>query len=173
MGYTFNNKITIRTGFYNSQKVYSAKPEAYHPPAGFYNFIPYLEKVQADCKVYEIPLSVSYHFGKSNRQNWFVSTGLSTYLMKKEAYQYDYKYTPTGATLKREYTIKNENNHFFSVATLSAGYQRQLNKTISISAEPYLKLPLSGVGYGNVKLNSAGVLFSINIKPFGNSKKIK
>jgi hypothetical protein len=37
-------------------------------------------------------------------------------------------------------------------------------------AEPYIKLPLTGVGYGKVKLNSGGVLFSIGVNPF-NAKK--
>jgi hypothetical protein len=52
------------------------------------------------------------------------------------------------------------------VLTLSAGYQRKINRTFSIAAEPYIKVPLAGVGYGKVKLNSAGVLFSVNISPF-------
>ena len=136
-------------------------------------YYPYLQKVYADCKGYEIPLSVSYQFGKSSLQNWFVSTGLSSYLMKKEVYNYDYKTTPSGPLQKASWTVENENKHFFSVAILSAGYQRQLSRTISFTAEPYFKVPLSGVGYGKVKLNSAGVLFSLNIKAFTASKKAK
>jgi hypothetical protein len=41
--------------------------------------------------------------------------------------------------------------------------------------EPYFKLPLSGVGFGKVKLNSGGVLVTAVIKPFagsGNQKNI-
>ena len=36
--------------------------------------------------------------------------------------------------------------------------------------EPYVKLPLTGIGYGKVKLNSGGILFSIGIKPFAAKK---
>jgi hypothetical protein len=171
LGYTFKNRVTVRTGFYSGRKIYSALAADYHPPANFYNYYPYLEKVDADCKVYEIPVSVSYNFGNSKKQNWFVSTGLSSYLMKSESYDYFYKYTSAGPTLNKKWTIKDQNKHYFSVLTLSGGYQRSLSKNLSIMVEPYIKLPLSGVGYGKVKLNSAGILFSIGIKPFNVSKK--
>ncbi len=171
VGYTFKNRVTVRTGFYSGRKIYSALADDYHPPANFYNYYPYLEKVDADCKVYEIPVSVSYNFGNSKKQNWFVSTGLSSYLMKSESYDYFYKYTYTGPTLNKKWTIEDENKHYFSVLTLSGGYQQSLSKHLSIMVEPYIKLPFSGVGYGKVKLNSAGLLFSIGFKPFSSPKK--
>ena len=171
LGYTFKERFTIRTGFYTASKIYTASPEAYHPPDIFYTYYPYLEKVEADCKVYEIPLTVSYNFGNNRKQNWFVSAGLSSYLMKRETYNYFYKNVPSGPTINSEWTIENENKHFFSVFTLSGGYQRQLSRSVSILAEPYVKLPAGGVGYGKVKLNSAGLLFSLGIKPFAVPKK--
>ena len=166
IGFTFNDRFTIRSGFYSGRKVYSASPDAYHPPAVFYIYYPYLEKVDADCKVYEIPVSVSYNFSTSSKHHFFASAGLSSYLMKTEKYNYFYKYNPTGPTLNKEWTINNKNKHFFSALTLSGGYQLKVNNRIIFIAEPYLKLPLSGIGYGKVKLNSGGVLFSIGIKPF-------
>jgi len=90
--------------------------------------------------------------------------------MKSETYDYSYKYIPGGQTLTGNWSVKNENQHYFSSVTLAAGYQRTLSKNISVMVEPYIKLPVSGVGYGRVKLNSGGVLFSIGVKPF-NSKK--
>ncbi len=173
LGFTFKDRLTVRTGFYSASKVYSASPEAYHPPAVFYSYYPYLEKVDADCKVYEIPLTFSYNFGRTKQQHWFASAGISSYLMKTETYNYFYKTSPLGTTVNRKWGIKNENQHLFSVLGISAGYQRNLSKSLSIIAEPYLKLPMSGVGYGKVKLNSAGLLFSIAVKPFTVSKKNK
>ena len=166
LGYTFNNRITLRTGFYSGRKIYTATSEAYHPPDIFYVYYPYLEKVDADCKVFEIPLSISYHFTKSTNKSFFASAGISSYLMKSEKYNYTYKYYPTGPTLNKQWAIKNQNKHYFSGITLSAGYQQNLNKHITLIIEPYLKVPLTGIGYGKVKLNSGGVLFTIGIKPF-------
>lgn len=164
IGYTIKDKFTIRTGFYTARKIYTAKPSDYKAPPEFYQFYPYLEKVDANCRVYEIPLALSYNFGKN--ANWFVSAGLSSFLMNEESYNYFYKYTPTGNTYTNRWTIKNENAHFFSVGTLSAGYKRNVSKRVSIMAEPYIKVPFGGVGYGKVKLNSGGVLFTVGIKAF-------
>ncbi|HEV7782620.1 MAG TPA: hypothetical protein VGO58_15200 [Chitinophagaceae bacterium] len=166
LGYNYKDRLTIRTGFYSARKVYTAGPDAYDPPAGFSALYPYLEKVDANCKVYEIPVSVSYNFGNRSSKNFFVSAGLSTFLMNEETYNYHYKYTPLGNTYTNEWTIKNKNSHFFSVATVSAGYRKEVGKRVTLIAEPYFKIPLGGVGYGKVKLNSGGVLFTIGIKPF-------
>ncbi len=171
IGYTFKERFTLRSGFYSARKVYTSSPGEYNPPDIFNTYYPNLQKVEADCKVYEIPLSLSYHFGRQKKHSWFAAAGISTVLMKRETYDYYYKYYPTGPTQHSEYTIYNENKHFFSVMTVSGGYQRSVGKRVSLTAEPYFKLPLSGVGYGKVKLNSAGVLFSLSIKPFQKSDK--
>jgi len=167
IGYTYKDRFTLRSGFYTGRKVYTSSPGEYNPPAIFYTYYPNLQKVEADCRVYEIPLLLSYHFGSRKKHGWFATAGISTIIMKEETYDYYYKYTPSGPTVHRQYSMYNENKHFFSVMTLSAGYQRSLGKRVSVMAEPYLKLPMSGVGYGKVKLNSAGVLFSLSVKPFG------
>ncbi len=166
IGYTYKERLTLRTGFYSGRKVYSAGADAYNPPPAFTQFYPYLEKVDANCKVYEIPLSLSYNFGKGASKNWFLSAGLSSFLMNEETYNYFYKYTPTGNTYTNKWTVRNENFHYFSVLTLSGGYQRNFGKRLSLMAEPYLKVPFGGVGYGKVKLNSGGVLFTAGIKLF-------
>lgn len=166
VGYTIKDRLTIRTGFYSVSKVYTANKSNYYPPGGIPPS-PYLDKIDANCKVYEIPLNFSYNFSKSTKNSLFATAGLSSFIMKHEVYDYLYKYPgnpPTTYTYTKK--IDNENKHYFSVLTLSGGYQRRINKVLSLSAEPYVKLPLAGVGYGKVKLNSAGILFSANIKPF-------
>lgn len=169
VGYTFKNGLSVRTGFYKGRKVYSAYPDSYNPPAGFSRYYPILENVDADCKIYEIPVSVVYNFSSTKKQTWFAGAGLSSLIMKKEKYTYTYKYIATGSSYKKDWTVYNANKHYFSVLTFSGGYQHQLNKIVSFSVEPYIKFPLQGVGYGKVKLNSTGVLFTISVKPF-NSK---
>lgn len=171
LGYTFRNRFIIRTGFYSGRKIYTALPDAYSPPANFYIYYPYLEKVEADCRVFEIPINLSYNFSYSSKQSWFATAGLSSYLMKRETYNYTYKSYPWSPVSYRKRSYENVNKHFFSGLTLSGGYQRNISKHISFTVEPYIKLPLSGVGYGKVKLNSGGVLFSAIIRPFGLSKK--
>ena len=96
------------------------------------------------------------------------SIAFSFFIRKDEKYDYQYKTAYGPYTHKTE--IKDKNKHYFAVLTLSGGYQYQLNKRISLQAEPYVKLPLAGVGEGKIKLNSAGILFTATVKPFAKKK---
>lgn len=165
IGYKFGKRWQIKTGVYAVKKVYDAMPSDYHPPANFWNYYPNLDDVSADCNVIEVPVVLNYIFSQQLKQAWFVSAGISSYFMKKETYTYHSKLAP-GQYQDKSYTIKNQNKHYLSSLRLSAGYEKKFNKIISLSAEPYLNLPLSGVGYGKVKLSSAGLLFSVSVKPF-------
>ncbi|MBN8676236.1 MAG: hypothetical protein J0L56_19045 [Chitinophagales bacterium] len=169
LGYTFKNRFTVRTGFYMANKVYTASPEQYKPGVPIPG-IQYLTKIDADCKVYEIPLSLSYNFSRSEKQGFFGGAAVSSLIMKKEDYDYVYNY-PGQPTYTYRHSVNNENKHLFSILTLSGGYQRKLSNTFSIAAEPYVKIPLTGVGLGNIKLSGTGVLFSVLVKPF--NKHIK
>lgn len=170
IGYTYNNRISLRTGFYSGKKIYSAGANDYSPPPGFYAYYPYLEKVDANCEIYEVPISLSYHFGKSSRQNFFASVGVSSYFLKEEKYTYYYKYSQNGPTLNKTRTIKDINKHSLAGLTLSAGYSKKITRHISLSAEPYVKIPLEGVGYGKVMLNSSGVSMSLSVNPFAKKR---
>jgi len=169
LSYSFN-RFTLRSGFYVSKKMYSAGPDEYHPPEHYWTYYVDLDKVDADCKVYEIPVTVSYNFSQSRTHNWFASAGLSTYLMKRETYDYYYKNPMTQAPDTKSWTLKNGNKHFFSIINLSAGYERKLSNKLSLIAEPYIKIPMEGIGFGSIKLNSAGVLFTLSVKPFATKK---
>ena len=169
IGYNLGKRWQIKTGVYAVKKVYDAATSDYHPPANFWTYYPNLDDVSANCNVIEVPLILNYAFSQQVKQSWFVSAGISSYFMKKETYTYHSKLA-TGQYQDKSYTIKNQNKHYLSSLRLSAGYEKKLNNTISLSAEPYLNLPLSGIGFGKVKLNSAGLLFSLNVKPFVKNK---
>lgn len=165
LSYTFNNKITVSTGVYTARKIYTAAPAdykfAYRPPN--YN---YMTKIDGNCKVLAIPVNVAVNFGKNKKGNWYAGTGLTSLLMKTEKYDYEYKY-PSGSSYTYTSNHSNENKHLFSILNISGGYRRNISRSVFVAAEPYLQLPLnSGVGAGKVKMNSAGVLFTIGVKPF-------
>lgn len=161
--YRFSNHFGVRSGVFISKKIYSATPSDYTVPGGgSYN---YLEKINANCNVIDIPLNIDYYFGKKRNHGWFVSAGLSSYLMKKESYDYVYK-TPAGQVYTKNRTISNQNKHFFSVVDLSLGYEYLINDKFSLAAQPHIDLPLTGIGAGKVKLFSEGILFTIKVKPF-------
>ncbi|MFZ9387390.1 MAG: hypothetical protein ACO25B_05870 [Chitinophagaceae bacterium] len=167
IGYTYRDRFTLRSGFYSARKIYTSSPGEYKAPPFFYTYYPNLQYIEADCKVYEIPLLLSYHFGRNGNRRWSATAGISTILMKRETYDYYYKYQPNSPVVHREYTLYDENKHLFSMLTFSGGFHQPIGKRVYISAEPYFKMPLSGLGFGKVNLNSAGVLFSLSVRPFG------
>lgn len=171
LGFTYKEKFTLRTGLMTARKMYSASPEAYNPPPVFWTYYPNLKKVEADCSVIEIPVLFSYNFGAHKKHSFSATTGLSSYLMKRETYDY-YYLTGSGQPGHRKYTYRNLNEHYFSVLTLAGGYQKKINNRIAVSLEPYIKVPLEGVGYGKVHLNSAGISITtdINILRFSQRK---
>lgn len=166
LSYSFAKRLTVKTGFYFTKKIYAATPAQYNTGGVTY---PYFTGVDARCKVYEIPVSLSYNFLQRKKHNWFAGAGLSSFLMKNEDYDYNYK-RPNGQTYKYARSVTNENKHYFAVLTISGGYNYQFNKRISLQAEPFVKLPLSGIGLGKVKLNSSGILFTVTVKPFAKGK---
>jgi hypothetical protein len=162
LNYSFHDKFIIRSGIYTGHKTYTAKLKDYKVDPTVNTS--YLERIEADCNILEIPVGVAYNFGKAGgRSNVYAATSLSTFIMKEEKYDYVYV-LGNGTTYSYDWDYKNQNKHFFSVLTVSAGYTRNFGKRFSLSAEPYVKFPLSGVGQGKVKLNNTGVLFTFGTK---------
>lgn len=161
ISYALSKRFSIRTGFYAGRKKYGVDSADYHSTDSPDN----LESVDANCLVYEIPVNLVYNFGATKKHNWFISGGVSSYLMKEETYGYSYK-NSSGQPLYYAQTYRNESTHLFSIINLSGGYQYHFTDRFSIMAEPYIKVPGSGIGVGKVKFNSAGMLFTVDFKPF-------
>ncbi len=161
--YRLTNRLMVSTGGLYTQKVYTAKGSDYHTPGGNkpgYDIV----KVNAGCNIIDIPLNLRYDVIQKERSNWFVTVGASSYLMKKENYEYHYYYY--GKYGVKDWSIKNSNNHFFAVGNLSLGYEHAMSRRLSWQVEPYLKLPLGGVGFGKIRLMSSGLFFSVKYHPF-------
>jgi hypothetical protein len=81
--------------------------------------------------------------------------------MLNEEYRFDYGY---GNSSKRaqKWSARTGTRHLMSNASLSLGYEFDIRRKWSLRAEPYLKVPLQKVGWGNVRLYSTGITFSLN-----------
>jgi hypothetical protein len=119
--------------------------------------------------MWDIPLNVRYNISTKPSNTWFVSTGLSSYIMRKQAYTYDYMYQSNPTV--RYWDTSSLKNEWFKILNISAGYERALNKSWSIQAEPFVKIPLSGIGFGNMDISSYGILVGIKYKPVFNKTK--
>lgn len=158
--YQLNRRWSINSGITYSRKNYTAKGEDYHPPKGFWDYGIVPDMTDATCEVIDIPINIRYYIRPAKSNRLFASTGLSTYLMLTEDYKYQYgRDDPQHLVLS--WSGKNENQHYFAIYNLSVGYQRSMGKQWFLEIEPFVKLPLTGVGFGEVDLWSTGASFSL------------
>lgn len=158
VGVGLTKKLSVQTGLIYGSKNYAASNYDYtfNNP----NTRAIVESIQAACKVLEIPLRASYNINQNEKRSIELNAGLSSYLMLKE--NYVFKYTAASGRKDRVNDITNANQHLLSVVELSATYNIKLkNKNLALGIEPYVKIPLSGIGEGNVPLKSSGVSFKL------------
>ena len=160
--YAVLRKLYIQTGVIGSIKEYRAN-------AGEYELKKYVTDIATPstidgiCNMIEIPLGVRYDFTQTDRSRWFAGTGLSSYYLKKEKYTYNYvKHVPGS---KYNWQGENTGLALFSHLNLSAGYEYRISNKLSLLAEPYLKVPLKGIGYGKVNLMTTGMWLSVRYTP--------
>jgi len=108
--------------------------------------------------VLDIPLNINYTFLNRNRTLLSIGTGISSYIMLKEYYKFTY-YNPNTSD-PQDYTLINKNQHWLSVLNLQANYTRKLTSELSLSLQPYMKIPISEIGFAQVKLESLGLAIS-------------
>jgi len=166
VGYRFSNHWSVNTGIIYTKKSYQADGEDFHYKNSWGQEY---DKAEGNCSMWEIPVNVRYDVSFNTKRRWFVSTGLSTYLMDKE--YYDLYYTVNGNPYSYPMDSDSNTNYFFSIWNLSAGMERSLGKRFSIQAEPYLKVPLQGLGKGSIRMDSYGIYFTLKYKPGFRTKK--
>lgn len=162
VSYHFTNRWAISTGIVRARKVYGAKPDDYHPGTDYWQGRHLPDDINAVCAVLDIPVNVKYTIIMQPRQAVYVQTGLSSYFMRSEDYRYDY--TNYGKPYSQHWVVKNQNQHLFRVLNVSAGYSRQVGPGISVGAEPFIKIPLAGIGAGKVNLTSMGLFFTLGYR---------
>jgi len=111
--------------------------------------------VNGKTRLYELPVNIKYTI-ISGKHNLFATTGISSYLMRSE--NYDYEYTQTNQPGGHNYlSYTKETKNWFSVANFSLGYTHKLGSNGSFRIEPYLRLPLTNLGTANMPMMSTGL----------------
>ncbi|TDB63721.1 porin family protein [Arundinibacter roseus] len=160
--YYISRKLALQTGIVRSLKTYSALPGQYEWPTSWtQKQMP--SSVDGSCQVFELPVNLRYDIRQGQISRWFVSSGVSSYKMQNEKYTYHYKYYDPNI---RWWNWEGKTGwYLFSHLNVSAGYERRLSKHVSLVAEPFLRVPLRGVGFGKVNLYTAGMWFSARYTP--------
>ena len=161
LNYHVNNRWSFSTGAVYSIKPYGGTRSDYGvlknwPPP--YDPDKTIKHIDANCNVLDIPLNINYTFMDRPAYTLSATAGISSYFMLEEKYVYKYQnaYDQT-----RE--LSNQHQHYFSVLNLAFTYQFPLGRHTSLGIQPYAKVPLKGLGFGEVKLYSTGVTVQMNL----------
>ena len=166
LAYQFARKFQVGAGFIVSQKHYETSGENYTPQAQFRWVSDAPQIVSGSCNIFEIPLEMTYYFKGYDRNSFFVTAGVSSYIMNNEWYDFVWEdqaimADPNIAKSRSSAELDRKCLHLFGVGTVNAGYQKYLNKNIAVQIGPYVQLPYTGIGMGSVDLFSTGLQMKI------------
>ena len=160
-GYRMNKRLHIEAGAFLEKKIYYTDGEYFDqsklPP--YYQNVKMLY-VEGNCKMVTVPLNIRYNVIAGVRSNWFIAGGMSSYFMNHEYYDYTYQHD-NDPPKTRGYSYKVSEQDWMTVANFNVGYERTLWKRYNFRVEPYFRLPVSGVGTGNLSLSSGGIYLGI------------
>lgn len=158
--YSFTPRLSITAGIQQSKVRYLAQGREYKPPRGFWTngIIP--RETVGVCMLIDIPISLKYNVLEFTGARFYATAGLTSYIMLDEDYRFNYDSGETG--LVQGWSGETGTRHWLSNAGFSIGYEWDLYPKWSIRAEPFVKIPLKEVGWGNVNLYSLGSFISIN-----------
>ena len=154
LGLQINKKIAIETGVQVSQKKYYSDGKYFKPKAGSMPANMLINSLQSTSTIIEIPVSVKYNFSKK-RNTLYAKAGVSSYIMTKESNKY--QAVVSGQPQEVNSTYKNNHNYLASDLRISAGYQHTAGKILNIRVEPYIQIPLKGIGIGKMPVTSTGL----------------
>ncbi len=154
LGLQIHSTTSIETGVQLSQKKYYSDGKYFKPKAGTMPANMLVNSLQSTSTIIEIPVSVKYNFSKK-KNTFYSKVGVSTYILTKESNKY--QAVINGQQQEINSTYNNNHSYFASDLRISAGYQHAVGKKINIRLEPYVQIPLKGIGVGNMPVTTAGL----------------
>jgi hypothetical protein len=160
-GYRFNRHISAETGVLFSQKYYTTAGK-YFSLKEIGSTMPAAMKVmdvKGTSTVLEIPVHLRYDVFNKKDHRFFSLAGFSSYILTNESNQYHTSLNGTEGIMYGTY--KTNRSYFAASFDLAIGYEKNFGKKSNIRFQPYVQLPVKGIGVGNLKVMSTGVHIAI------------
>ncbi len=151
------NRASIETGLLYTQKYYFTDGKYFNMDKAGSSMPQGMEimSLEGSCRLIELPVKFKYKVLQKNRSGVFLSTGISSYLMTKEENDY---LTMMNGTQQYMLGSYNANCRYIAVmANIGAEYNYKTGKHTSIRIEPYIQIPLKGIGIGSMPVMTTGL----------------
>ena len=157
VGYRLSNRLSFETGIHLEKKELYTTNDTYYKdvlrPAGTILWI------ESESRLIEIPLTVKYDMLNSKKHNFFGTLGISSYITNSEHLEYEEELN--GVTTSEYLELEKRTSDLFASSNFSLGYQYTLGKKLKIRVEPYINLPIKGIGKGEAPIVSKGVYIGL------------
>jgi len=110
------------------------------------------------------PISLKVDILSLSGSRFFLTAGLSSYVMLNETYQFHYSGYNSDPDLLQSWSDRTGTGHWMSNAGLSVGYELDIHPNWSLRAEPFIRIPVKDVGWGQVRLYSVGSFISLRYR---------
>jgi hypothetical protein len=118
-----------------------------------------LMSLKGNSKIVEIPIKVRYDFINNGKSNVFSSAGINSYVLARENNNYHTMVNGNPQDMDKSY--KDVTNYTAATFYFSVGYEHRILKRNKIRIEPYLQIPLKGIGVGKMPVTSTGLHLGI------------
>ncbi|MEO7446064.1 MAG: outer membrane beta-barrel protein [Ferruginibacter sp.] len=156
-GYQLNKKMSVETGLLLSKKNYTSSG-AYFNMKNMQSSMPAgmdIMSLTGKSKFLEIPVQVSYYILNGNKHQMYVKSGVSSFVIHNEKNQYKTLMNGSEGSMDASYS----KNKFYPAASLNlaVGYEKIITSSAGIRVEPFVQLPLKGMGVGKLPFKNIGL----------------
>jgi hypothetical protein len=155
-GYKFKKYLSVETGilfakkpYFSTGKYFSMDKIGSSMPVGME-----ILSLEGNNLVLEIPVKLKYDFFYRNKRNIFISAGITSYIKTHE--RNNYLVMMNGLQQSMISSYKNKSRSLAATFDISIGYEQKISKSNHIRIEPYLQIPLKGMGVGSMSMISTG-----------------
>ncbi|MEP6677622.1 MAG: outer membrane beta-barrel protein [Ferruginibacter sp.] len=160
-GYRFDKNISLESGIIFDKKYYTSEGKNFSMdkigstmPSGMV-----INNLESNSSFIEIPLKVKFDFFTKRNNDLFIAGGVSAYIITREQNMYHVTFNGDNKDIL---SIYEKNSYGLpAVANLSLGYEKNVSKSFDLRIEPYLRIPLRGMGVGSLPVTSAGLQIGI------------
>lgn len=154
-GYRLGRRLAIETGVAYERKYYYSDGKYFNPKTSPWPGSMKILDVDGWCNMFEIPLNVRYTFATGKKSSWYVNGGISSYIMNRQGYNYSYEYY--GNPGERYWEYEKTTKDWFSNAHVGVGYERPAGVLGTLRIEPFMMIPIKGIGAGRLPIRSVGM----------------
>jgi hypothetical protein len=156
-GYRFSRRVSVESGLLYNKKNYNADGQYFNMdeispdmPEGMK-----VISLKGSCNIVELPLNLNYQFTNGLSNNFYFSGGFSSYLLSKEVNLYNTILNGLPVTVKGDY--RQTSTYIAATLNLGLGYEKTFKSGSIFRINPYLQLPIGGIGVGQLQVMSAGI----------------